>query len=76
MAGGDETNEPAPRSRLLVVDDEPAIVKALRETHSRQGYEIVGVTDGQVALARLQGEPFDLLLADLGMPGIGGVELL
>lgn len=64
------------RPRILVVDDEAAIVEALCDTLRGHGYQVAGFTDGNVALAGLETDSFDLLLADLTMPGIGGVALL
>ena len=64
------------RPRILVVDDEAAIVEALCDTLRGQGYEVTGFIDGNAALAGLEKDSFDLLLADLTMPGIGGVALL
>jgi DNA-binding NtrC family response regulator len=62
--------------RLLIVDDEVELMTALRESLTDQGYEVVGVTSGQDAL-RAQGErPSDLLLTDLMMPGMDGIQLL
>jgi FixJ family two-component response regulator len=62
--------------RILIVDDDQAIVDALSHTLGGQGYEIVGFTDGAAALASLEAGRFDLLLTDLTMPGLGGVDLL
>ena len=64
------------RPRILVVDDEAAIIEALCDTLRGQGYEVTGFIDGNAALAGLEKDSFDLLLADLTMPGIGGVALL
>lgn len=62
--------------RILVVDDEPGVVAACVRTLVRAGYTTEGVGDGLTALDRLQQEGFDLLLADLRMPGQDGLELL
>jgi signal transduction histidine kinase len=62
--------------RLLVVDDEVAQMQALRDTLGDHGYETTGCTSGEAALAALRAEPFDLLLADLMMPGMDGIALL
>jgi signal transduction histidine kinase len=62
--------------RILIVDDEVAQMKALCETLRSQGYDTVGFSAGNEALAELQGKPFDLLLADLMMPGMDGISLL
>jgi signal transduction histidine kinase len=64
------------RAKLLVVDDEPAQMKALCDTLEDEGYEVVGCTDGEAALAALRRSPADLLLADLMMPGMNGIDLL
>src|SRR6266481_7082420 len=63
-------------ARILIVDDEAAQMKALCDTLRDHGYETVGFTAGNAALAALRQKPFDLLLADLMMPEIGGIELL
>ncbi len=62
--------------RILVVDDEAANVDALRMTLGTRGYDLTGCSDAQSALAALEQDRFALLLADLNMPGMGGVELL
>ena len=63
-------------ARLLVVDDEAAQMQALCDTLGDHGYEVVGCTNGEDALAALRQAPFDLLLADLMMPGMNGIGLL
>ncbi|MFO7655015.1 MAG: ATP-binding protein [Candidatus Krumholzibacteriia bacterium] len=69
-AGGDE--------RLLVVDDEPQLVRLLDRQLSALGYRVVTAADGRAALAAFHDDPegFDLLLADQTMPGLTGRELL
>jgi DNA-binding NtrC family response regulator len=62
--------------RLLVVDDEVELMHALRDTLTAQGFAVVGVTSGADALAALRARPFDLLLSDLMMPGMDGIQLL
>jgi two-component system, sensor histidine kinase and response regulator len=63
-------------ARLLIVDDEVALLKALCDTLRDQGYETTGFASGRVALAALQSAKFDLLLADLMMPEMDGIALL
>lgn len=63
-------------ARILIVDDEVAQMKALCETLRSQGYDTVGFSEGNEALAELQRKPFDLLLADLMMPEMDGISLL
>jgi signal transduction histidine kinase len=64
------------KARLLIVDDEAAQMQALCDTLGDQGYEVLGRTNAQDALVALQQAPVDLLLADLMMPGMNGIELL
>lgn len=64
------------RSRLLIVDDEPAVVSALRRTLSKENYHIFTATSGEAALALLAEHPCQLLLTDFQMPNMNGAELL
>src|SRR3990172_100426 len=66
----------APLARILIVDHEPAQMRALRDTLRDQGYDTTGFTSGEDALRALQEKQFDLLLTDLMMPGMDGVALL
>jgi len=65
-----------PRPRLLIVDDEPALMRALCETLQAKGYDTVGFTSAHAALDALRGTPCDVLLADLMMPEMDGISLL
>ena len=62
--------------RILVVDDEASMREMLRIVLRRDGYDVVLATNGREAIDRLQAEPFDLLLSDIRMPDISGVEVL
>ncbi len=64
------------RSRVLVVDDEPSIRKVLQAHLTRDGHAVELAADGAEAIDLLGREPFDLVISDLKMPGIGGLELL
>jgi len=66
----------APKARLLIVDDEGAQMQALCDTLEDHGYQVLGRTNGEEALIALRQGPVDLLLADLMMPGMNGIELL
>ncbi len=66
----------ATRIRLLIVDDEVAQMQALCDTLEDSGYQALGCSNGEAALVALRQAPFDLLLADLMMPGMNGIELL
>lgn len=62
--------------RILVVDDEPRIVGFLRRTLSKNGFEVDGSITGADAIARLLTTPYDLVLLDLMMPDVDGVQVL
>lgn len=62
--------------RLLIVDDEIELKHALCETLSDEGYETSAADNGADALKLLETQDFDLLLSDLMMPGIDGIQLL
>jgi len=62
--------------RILIVDDEAPNMRALCETLQDHGYHTAGFTSGEAGLAALRAERFDLLLADLMMPGMDGITLL
>ena len=61
---------------LLVADDDPAVRESLERMLKREGYRVVVASDGQAGLERLKGGGVDLVLADLKMPGLSGLELL
>lgn len=69
-------DESANKARLLIVDDEPMLVEALCNILQSQDYEVVGCASADTALSELERKPFDLLLADLTMPEMNGIELL
>jgi two-component system KDP operon response regulator KdpE len=60
--------------RILVVDDDPQIRRVMRVTLTGQGYEVDDVKSGEAALDKLRDQRFDLVLLDMNMPGIGGIE--
>jgi len=60
--------------RILVVDDEPQIRRVLRATLTSRGYEVVDARSGEEALGALRESRFNLVLLDINMPGIGGLE--
>jgi DNA-binding NtrC family response regulator len=66
-----------PRSgRLLVVDDEVELMRALCDALRDEGFDTTGVSDPAAALAELRDGEFDLILSDLMMPGMDGIQLL
>ena len=66
---------PALRRRVLVVDDESAIREVLATFLEQYEFAVHTVPDGTSALALLQSEPVDVILVDLQMPGISGLEM-
>ncbi len=68
--------ESASRPRLLVVDDDVAAVESLREIFLREGFEVRTASSGEEGLEILRGEEFGVVLADLRMPGMDGMDLL
>ncbi len=74
--GGPTSGVTAEQSLLiLVVDDEPAMVGAISALVGRAGHRVVTAYDGQTALRRFSEERPDLVLLDLAMPGLDGVEV-
>src|SRR3989442_9941458 len=65
-----------PKSRILVIDDEVAIRDSLRMMLEYEGYDCVGAATGQEGLALAEREAPDLVLLDVKMPGMDGLEVL
>ena len=61
---------------LLIADDDPGLRESLERTLTREGYRVILASDGNAALERLQAGGVDLVLTDLKMPGLSGIELL
>ena len=61
---------------ILVVDDEPAILELVKDILFPAGYLVNTATNGKEALAALQAHPYDLVLTDMMMPEMGGMELV
>lgn len=63
-------------AKILVVDDDDSIRWSLEDLLDRDGYQVRAVASGEEALEHIADEPFDLVLLDLMMKGIGGMEVL
>ncbi len=61
--------------RLLLADDSVTIQRVIELTFAEEGVDVVAVGDGQQAIDRLAAERFDIVLADVGMPGKTGFEV-
>ena len=76
-AAPDAPNASAPgKVRILVVDDEPSMREMLRIVLRRDGYEVLIAENGRDAIEQLRKTPVDLLLSDIKMPDVTGVEVL
>ena len=71
---GPRMSTAAPPIHVLVVDDEPALRKVFRTSLTASGFVIEEARSGEEAVDILPQHPFDLVLLDINMPGIGGVE--
>ena len=72
----DTLMEAVEQVRILVVDDEEIIRNLLQDTLSKTGYKTKTAKDGQEAIELIENEPFEIIITDLKMPGMNGVELL
>jgi CheY-like chemotaxis protein len=66
---------PAPKKRILVVDDEPFVCDAVKMMLAFDGHEVVTANNGKEALAAFEKGKFDLVITDFAMPGMKGDEL-
>ena len=74
-----EVREPAEpyltrKGRILIVDDNPEITQALRETLEEASHEVMAVTTGEEGIRMCRETSFDIVITDVGMPGISGLE--
>lgn len=64
------------RTRILCVDDEHAIRTLLQSQLEQEGYDVEIADDGDVAIAKLDASAFDVVLLDIRMPKVGGIDVL
>jgi two-component system, OmpR family, response regulator TctD len=69
-------NEAATKPRLLLVEDDPSLAPALALALSRRGFTMAQATDGATALDRAMREKFDVIVLDLTLPELDGLEVL
>jgi two-component system, OmpR family, KDP operon response regulator KdpE len=60
--------------RILVIDDDPQIRRAMRTTLTARGYQVSDARTGEDGLEELRAGSYDLVLLDMNMPGVGGIE--
>jgi len=63
------------KERILVVDDEEDILELVRYNLAKEGYHVTGALTGEDALTKARSETFDLIVLDLMLPGIDGLEV-
>ena len=65
-----------PAVRLLIVEDDTSLATGLTRALANEGYDVSATGNGEEALERIRSEPYDLLVLDIGLPGIDGFEVL
>jgi putative two-component system response regulator len=65
-----------PNASILIVDDEPFVAEILGRWLAQEGYRCKTASDGKTALGYLASDPYDLVVTDIMMPGMTGIELL
>ena len=66
---------PAPRTRVLVVEDQPTLAQIIAEVLEADGHEVETAANGLLALDKIEARPYDLIISDLRMPELDGVGL-
>ena len=61
--------------KILLAEDDDSLRRFLAKALERAGYEVVSCPDGEAALAALDQGPYDLVLTDIVMPGVDGIEV-
>jgi DNA-binding NtrC family response regulator len=76
MTAPDATPATAPKRRMLILDDEPIVVKRLKPTFQKAGYDVSAFTESSQALAAFEEHPADIVITDLKMEGLDGIAFL
>lgn len=64
------------RTSILILDDEPIVSKRLQPSLAKKGYEVETFTESMKALQRLRERDFDIVITDLKMEGVDGMQIL
>ncbi|MSP60180.1 MAG: EAL domain-containing response regulator [Myxococcales bacterium] len=70
-----ESERPA-RARVLLADDDPLFLRTFVRSLTAAGHDVTAATNGREAALLLGGQPFDVVVSDISMPEMGGIELL
>lgn len=62
--------------RILVIDDDRSVRTAIKTLLEREGFEVVAVENGRAGLEALESTPFDVVIVDIFMPGMDGLETI
>ena len=73
---GDSASTPRASGRVLVIDDEPGIREGCKRVLSAHGFQVEVAEDGQTGLRKVQEGGLDLVLLDVMMPGVSGIDLI
>jgi len=65
---------PSENCKVLIVDDDPAFRRALRTSLAASGFDVSEARNGEESLIVLRDKPGDIVLLDINMPGMGGIE--
>ena len=63
-------------ARILVIEDDPQIIKLIRKMLGKEGYEVEGAPDGQIGINLFREKPYDLVITDILMPGKEGITTI
>src|SRR5260370_36514572 len=74
-ANNDITESPAKKTRILIVEDEPAMVEGLRDNFEYEGYDVISAGDGVAGLDRALADDPDLVVLDVMMPRMSGLDV-
>ncbi len=64
------------KTRILILDDEPIVCKRLKPAFEKLGYEVEVFTKSSDAMARIEEQDFDIVITDLKMEGVDGMQFL
>lgn len=64
------------KKRILLIDDEELVLKSVARLLEREGYEVIACHTGEEALDKVRSENFHLIISDVRMPNMNGVEVI